>query len=59
MYSLFLGQKFALMEEKVIVSWILRKFKITSDDKREDLVLLAELILRPKNGIRISIEPRR
>ncbi|XP_073978976.1 cytochrome P450 4c3-like isoform X2 [Rhodnius prolixus] len=54
-----IGQKFALMEEKVIVSWILRKFKITSDDKREDLVLLAELILRPKNGIRISIEPRR
>ncbi|KAK9506236.1 hypothetical protein O3M35_008207 [Rhynocoris fuscipes] len=53
-----IGQKFAVMEEKVIVSNIIRNYKITSVDRREDLVLLAELILRPKSGIRMIVERR-
>lgn len=53
-----IGQKFALMEEKVVLSTLLRNYKFESVDKREDLVLMSELILRPKAGIRLKISKR-
>lgn len=53
-----IGQKFAILEEKSVISAVLRKFKIEAIDRREDLTLLAELILRPKNGLRVRITPR-
>ncbi|XP_046668651.1 LOW QUALITY PROTEIN: cytochrome P450 4c3-like [Homalodisca vitripennis] len=52
------GQKFALLEEKAVISTFLRKYRIVSVDRREDLTLLGELILRPKNGLRVKIFPR-
>ncbi|XP_054287591.1 cytochrome P450 4c3 [Macrosteles quadrilineatus] len=52
------GQKFALLEEKMVVSTFLRKFRIESVDRREDLTLLGELILRPKDGLKVKIFPR-
>ena len=54
-----IGQKFALMEEKVVVASILRKFNLSTDVKPEEVDLLPELILRPKNGIPIRVEQRK
>jgi len=53
-----IGQKFATMEEKVLVSSVLRKFNLSSSMTVEEIPLCAEVILRPKNGLRISLEPR-
>nr|QGQ60785.1 CYP4C [Eurytemora pacifica] len=53
-----IGQKFATMEEKILISSVLRNFNLKSDLKVEDIPLLAEIILRPKNGIQVSITPR-
>jgi cytochrome P450 len=52
------GQRFAMLEEKVVLSSVLRRLRLETLDKREDITLLQELILRPKNGIRIKISPR-
>ncbi|XP_029292888.1 cytochrome P450 4V8 [Cottoperca gobio] len=54
-----IGQRFALMEEKVILASILRKFSIESCQKREDLRPVGELILRPEKGILIKLEKRK
>lgn len=57
--SFIVGQKFAVLEEKSLISGILRKYKIKAIDKREDVILWHELILRPKDGIRIRLEKRK
>lgn len=41
-----------------MISTVLRRFQIESMDRREDLTLLGELILRPKDGLRVRITPR-
>ena len=46
------------MEEKVVLASILRKFKITAMQKREELEPDMELILRPSKGIIVKLEPR-
>ncbi|XP_069429389.1 cytochrome P450 4V2 isoform X2 [Ovis canadensis] len=53
-----IGQKFAIMEEKTILSCILRHFWVESNQKREELGLAGELILRPSNGIWIKLKRR-
>ncbi|XP_005329250.2 cytochrome P450 4V2 isoform X1 [Ictidomys tridecemlineatus] len=53
-----IGQKFAVMEEKTILSCILRQFWVESTQKREELGLSGELILRPNNGIWIKLKRR-
>ncbi|XP_055908731.1 cytochrome P450 4c3 [Eupeodes corollae] len=53
-----IGQKFAILEEKAVLSKILRTYKIEAVDRREDLTLLGELILRPKDGLKIRITKR-
>lgn len=53
-----IGQKFALLEEKSVISTVLRNYKVIALDRREDITLLGELILRPKNGLRVKIVPR-
>uniref|UniRef100_A0A8C9SE37 aromatase n=1 Tax=Scleropages formosus TaxID=113540 RepID=A0A8C9SE37_SCLFO len=45
-----IGQRFAMMEEKVILAYILRYFNIEATQKREELRPLGELILRPEKG---------
>jgi cytochrome P450 len=54
-----MGQKFALLEEKTVLCYILRHYKLRSLDNREDIDILAELILRPEKGVRVSIKARR
>lgn len=53
-----IGQKFAILEEKVIISSVLRKYRIEAVDRLEDLTLLGELILRPKDGLAVKITLR-
>ena len=53
--SLDSGQKFALMEEKVILASILRRFNVESIDQLQDVAILTELILRPRDGIRMRL----
>ncbi|XP_055850522.1 cytochrome P450 4c3-like [Episyrphus balteatus] len=53
-----IGQKFAILEEKAVLSKILRTYKIEAVDRREDLTLLGELILRPKDGLKVRITKR-
>ena len=52
------NDRFAMMEEKVLLSSVLRKYNLSTTMKAADIPLLAELILRPKNGISISMEKR-
>ncbi|XP_014392404.1 PREDICTED: LOW QUALITY PROTEIN: cytochrome P450 4V2-like [Myotis brandtii] len=52
------SQRFAMMEEKVVLSCILRHFWVESNQKREELGLTGELILRPLNGIWIKLKRR-
>jgi cytochrome P450 len=54
----FEGQKFAQMEEKIVLASVLRRFHVKSLDKADDMPLLAELILRPRDGIRVHLTPK-
>jgi cytochrome P450 family 4 len=54
-----IGQKFALLEEKTVLSYILRHYRLRSLDKMEDVSLMGELVLRPENGLRIIITSRK
>lgn len=52
------GQRFALMEEKVVLASVLRNFTIQSCQTREELRPVGELILRPEKGIWIKLEKK-
>jgi len=53
-----IGQRFALLEEKTMLSYILRHYSLRSLDKREDINFLMEAIMKPEKGIRLNITPR-
>ena len=53
-----IGQRFAMMEEKVLIANILRKFEIKALKPTSEIKKLVELILRPKGGIPITVTPR-
>lgn len=53
------GQKFAMYEEKSMLSSIVRNYKISSVEQRDEINLIAELILRTQNGINVKLERRR
>jgi hypothetical protein len=47
-----------MLEEKVVLSSVLRTLRLQSLDTKEDIPLLLELILRPKDGLRVKISAR-
>ncbi|NP_001165651.1 cytochrome P450, family 4, subfamily V, polypeptide 4 [Xenopus laevis] len=53
-----IGQRFALMEEKVVLSSILRKYWVEATQKRDECLLVGELILRPQDGMWIKLKNR-
>jgi len=53
-----IGQRFALLEEKTVLCWILRNFKIQSLKRRDQLRHKTELILRPIGGVPIRVTSR-
>ncbi|XP_055947672.1 cytochrome P450 4V2-like isoform X2 [Argiope bruennichi] len=53
-----LGQRFAMLEIKILLSSILRRYKMRSLDPRDKVHTLAEMVLRPSNGLRIQVRRR-
>jgi cytochrome P450 family 4 len=53
-----IGQKFALLEQKTVLSSILRHFEVHAVENWRHLTLMNELILRPESGIRVQLVPR-
>ncbi|XP_061509656.1 cytochrome P450 4c3 isoform X1 [Anopheles gambiae] len=53
-----IGQKFAILEEKSVISAILRKYRIEAVNRREDVQLLCDLVLRPKDGLIVRLHKR-
>ncbi|XP_069680212.1 cytochrome P450 4c21-like [Periplaneta americana] len=54
-----IGQKFAMLEVKMVLSSILRHYEVRSVDRMEDLVLMLEMIVESKHGFRICVNPRK
>uniref|UniRef100_A0A8R1DX34 Cytochrome P450 n=1 Tax=Caenorhabditis japonica TaxID=281687 RepID=A0A8R1DX34_CAEJA len=54
-----IGQKFALLEEKTVLSWIFRYFSVTSLTRFPDEFPIPELILKPVNGTKVILRNRR
>ncbi|GFS46964.1 cytochrome P450 4C1 [Nephila pilipes] len=54
-----IGQKFAIMEMKIIVSSILRNYTIESLDSRDKVSPIMQITLHPSTPIRMRIRPRR
>ena len=53
-YFFLLGQKFAMMELKSLIGRILYNFYLEPVDKLEDMILIPDLVLRPKHPIRVK-----
>ena len=53
-----IGQRFALMEEKVILANILRRFEIKSLKTLDEIEQSVDLLLRPNNKISLSLKIR-
>ncbi|XP_055388171.1 uncharacterized protein LOC129616537 [Condylostylus longicornis] len=53
-----IGQKFALLEIKVLIASLLKNYKIYPKTRIEDIVFQAGLILRSKYPLKVRLEPR-
>lgn len=53
-----IGQKFALLELKIMLTEIIRNFKITPITTREEIVFVADLVLRSKHPIKMMFHKR-
>lgn len=54
-----IGQKFALLEIKALLKHILFNFRLTPITKREDIVFIADLVLRSRDPVRVQFHRRR
>lgn len=52
------GQRFAMMEEKIVVANVLRNYRLFSQRQRDEVLLVAEMVLRPKNGLWMKFVPK-
>ncbi|KAI7815567.1 cytochrome p450 [Rhyzopertha dominica] len=53
------GRKYAMLKLKILLSTILRNYRVYSDVKEEDFKLQADIILKRSDGFRIRLEPRK
>lgn len=53
-----IGQKFALMEEKTVLSWFFRRYIISTNKDFDSTLPCPEIILRPSKGIPVRIHRR-
>lgn len=53
-----IGQKFALLEEKILLASLFRKFKVTSLDPRDLIQMSALMITKSSKAIRVKLELR-
>lgn len=59
MRFLFTGRKYAMLKLKVLLSTILRNYRIHSDLKESDFKLQADIILKREEGFQVRIERRK
>lgn len=53
-----IGQKFAMVEQKITIAKILRHFSLQSVHPRDRLVIVGEMILRSLNGLKMVFTKR-
>ncbi|CAG4941072.1 unnamed protein product [Colias eurytheme] len=53
------GRKYAMLKLKIILSTILRNFRVYSDLKESDFKLQADIILKRAEGFKVRLEPRK
>ncbi|EFA04629.1 cytochrome P450-like protein [Tribolium castaneum] len=53
-----IGQKFAMLEMKSLISKVIRHFELTPANPHHELVLAAETVLKSANGIKIGLRAR-
>lgn len=57
--GIFSGRKYAMLKLKVLLSTILRNYRIHSDLKEDDFKLQADIILKREEGFQVRIERRK
>ncbi|XP_006559403.1 cytochrome P450 4G11 isoform X2 [Apis mellifera] len=53
------GRKYAMLKLKIVLSTILRNFRVRSDVKESEFRLQADIILKRADGFKIRLEPRK
>jgi cytochrome P450 family 4 len=53
-----IGQKFAMLEMKTVLSYMLRHYRLRSVDNRDTINIMSELVLKAEGGIKLTITPR-
>ncbi|KAJ0179419.1 hypothetical protein K1T71_005131 [Dendrolimus kikuchii] len=53
------GRKYAMLKLKIILSTILRNFRVYSDLKESDFNLQADIILKRAEGFKVRLQPRK
>ncbi|CAH2234163.1 jg9044 [Pararge aegeria aegeria] len=53
------GRKYAMLKLKILLSTILRNFRVYSDLKESDFKLQADIILKRAEGFKVRLEPRK
>lgn len=54
-----IGQKFAILEMKTLISDILWNFKLLPITRRDEIVFFTDLVLRAKTPIKVKFEQRK
>lgn len=57
-YNYFLGRKYAMLKLKILLSTILRNYRVYSDLTESDFKLQADIILKREEGFRVRLQPR-
>lgn len=52
------GRKYAMLKLKIILSTILRNFRVISDLKEDEFKLQADIILKREEGFQVRLQPR-
>ncbi|KAI4464328.1 cytochrome p450 family 4 [Holotrichia oblita] len=53
-----IGQKFAMYEEKTILASIIKRYKVTAMEKIKDIKVIPDIVLRPINGVLVTLQRR-
>ncbi|CAK9815342.1 Cytochrome P450 4g15 [Anthophora quadrimaculata] len=53
------GRKYAMLKLKIVLSTILRNFRVKSDIKESDFRLQADIILKRAEGFKVRLQPRK
>ncbi|KAI4464344.1 cytochrome p450 family 4 [Holotrichia oblita] len=53
-----IGQKFAMYEEKTILASIIKRYKVTAMERIKDIKVIPDIVLRPINGVLVTLQKR-